>query len=100
MSDNRNYDNEMDRTPADNIENQERTTIHTSMRPDQSQNRTIDQPGADANTEDANSGRKKKDTSNIEDLANDVRGGVGSRVTGSNSEDIAGVADIDRGLER
>lgn len=96
MSDNRNFD--IDRAPADNTENTERTTVHTSMRPDDEQNRTIDQPGNTKAKEDKTP--EKKDTSNIEELANDVRGGVGSRVTGSNSEDIAGVADIDRGLER
>ena len=34
----------------------------------------------------------------IEALANDVNGTVGSRQSGSSPEDIAGVADLDRGL--
>lgn len=42
----------------------------------------------------------KKDDSNIELLANDVAGTVSDRGTGSNPTDIAGVADIDRGLDR
>jgi hypothetical protein len=41
-----------------------------------------------------------KDDSNIEELASDVEGTVGSRETGSNPDDIAGVADLDNGLRR
>jgi hypothetical protein len=50
-------------------------------------------------TSNKNRSQKDKD-SDIEDLANDVNGTVGSRQTGTSNEDIAGVADIDRGLKR
>lgn len=43
---------------------------------------------------------REKDDSNIEELANDVEGTVGTRKTGSNPDDIAGVADLDNDLRR
>ena len=43
--------------------------------------------------------QKEKDD-DIELLANDVQGTVSSRDTSSSPEDIAGVADIDRGMRR
>lgn len=43
---------------------------------------------------------KKHDSSNIEQLADDVAGSVGERETGSNPEDLAGVSDLDRGMRR
>lgn len=43
---------------------------------------------------------KKKKDDDIELLADDVAGSVSSRDTGSDPTDIAGVADIDRGLGR
>jgi hypothetical protein len=42
---------------------------------------------------------EKKD-SDIELLADDVKGTVSRRDNGSNPEDIAGVADLDRGMRR
>jgi hypothetical protein len=41
-----------------------------------------------------------KDDSDIELLAGEVKGTVSSRDTSSDPEDIAGVADIDRGMRR
>lgn len=43
--------------------------------------------------------KKKKETTSFESLANSV-GPVSSRATASNPEDIAGVADLDKGLNR
>lgn len=43
---------------------------------------------------------KEKDDSNIEELAADVEGTVGTRNTSSDPDDIAGVADLDKGLRR
>ena len=43
--------------------------------------------------------QKEKDD-DIELLADDVQGTVSTRETGSSPEDIAGVADIDRGMRR
>jgi hypothetical protein len=42
---------------------------------------------------------EEKDDSDIESLANDT-GTVGERTTGSSPNDIAGVADLDRGMRR
>lgn len=44
--------------------------------------------------------QEKKKDDDIELLADDVAGSVSTRDTGSNPTDIAGVADIDRGLGR
>jgi hypothetical protein len=62
-----------ERFPESNVMNEQRT------------------PDADAS---------EKDDSNIEALANDVEGTVGTRTTGSNPDDIAGVADLDNNLRR
>lgn len=43
---------------------------------------------------------KPADTSDIELLANEVQGTVGSRESSSDPDDIAGVADLDRGMKR
>ena len=45
-------------------------------------------------------GRKTKKDSDIELLAQDVKGTVSSRDTSSSPADIAGVADLDRGMRR
>lgn len=49
---------------------------------------------------DRNSPGGKKKDDDIELLADDVTGSVSSRDTGSSPEDIAGVADLDRGMRR
>lgn len=49
--------------------------------------------------EEVDAKEEKKDD-NIELLADDVRGTVSSRDTSSDPNDIAGVADLDRGLKR
>lgn len=50
--------------------------------------------------EQAEKKEKKKKDDDIELLADDVAGSVSTRDTGSNPTDIAGVADIDRGMGR
>lgn len=42
----------------------------------------------------------KKDDEDLQRLADEIDGTVGSRQTGSSPEDIAGVADLDRGMRR
>jgi hypothetical protein len=86
---NRNSDNS-DQLRNSNVDREGRkmhpgTPAYQNMKKDVTSNRTRTQ--------------KDKD-SDVEDLANDVKGTVGSRQTGTSNEDIAGVADIDRGLER
>ena len=44
--------------------------------------------------------RTKQKDDDIELLAADVKGSVGSRDTSSDPEDIAGVSDLDRGMRR
>jgi hypothetical protein len=100
MSDNRNFENDMSNNPENNQENLERKVVHTTMRPDQSQEGEVNQtlPENEVNAEEPP--KRKKDSSNLVDLANSVSGTVGSRVTSRASDDIAGVADVDRGLKR
>lgn len=49
--------------------------------------------------EDAEKTNKEEDDSTIESLADDVHM-VGSRATSSSPDDIAGVADLDKGMRR
>lgn len=44
--------------------------------------------------------REEEKDDNIELLAQDVKGTVSSRDTGTSPDDIAGVSDIDRGMRR
>ncbi len=72
---------------------------HTGMRPDRFPESSMSKDQR-ADVERIRQGRGEKDSSDIEQLADDVKGTVGSRETGSSPQDIAGVADLDRGLRR
>ena len=86
-----------------------------SMNNDQLRNRGFDREGRNmqsgtpaqqktkrdvsgAGSQDRNM-KHRKDT-DLDPLTKDVKGTVGSRKTGSATDDIAGVADIDRDLKR
>ena len=69
---------------------------HTGMRPDKFPESRMHKD----QREDTERVQREKDDSNIEELAADTEGTVGSRVTGSSPEDIAGVSDLDRGMRR
>jgi len=44
--------------------------------------------------------KMKKNASDIEPMSEDLSGTVGSRKTGNDPEDIAGVSDLDNAMER
>ena len=103
-NENRNLSNERNRPGALENRNTEKDIRkserdlgpHSGMRPDHFPESRMHKD----QREDAERVKREKDDSNIEDLATDVEGTVGSRTTGSSPEDIAGVSDLDRGMRR
>jgi hypothetical protein len=93
MSDNRNF--ERDEIPGRTPGSENGEIEHNSMRPDRFPEGEV---GNWQRKEKNLKKKKKKDSSNLEQLVNDVKGTAGARST--SSENIAGVTDIDKGLKR
>jgi len=96
-----------DKTSEDIRKSEKDLGPHTNMRPDREteEERFPESNMSKDQREDAEHVEKKRqepnqDSSDIQQLADDVEGTVGSRVTSSSPDDIAGVADLDRGMRR